>query len=281
MKTIQLIFLALMLFFGTSCSERYDIELDDTFTRLVVDGLVTSDTLRHGVRLTTSTSYFFNEAPPAVSGAAVYLEDGVQRRRLVEVEGDPGFYRTEEAFAGQPGQNYQLEITLAEPIGEAVRFTAENRMPETEGRIDSIVLEYRADFDFYLLNLFAVDPPTVDFYKFDAFINGRILTDTASRSLVVDDKFFNGNNTNGLAVMFLRGDEIKAGDTVTLQLSAITEDYYRFFMELSTESGPSNPLFSGPPANIRSNVKTGALGYFAATRLARATIIVQPNPKGF
>ena len=263
-----------------SCTERYDIKLDDTNVRLVVDGIVSSDSIKHGVRLTTSTSYFFGEAPPAVSEAVVYLEDDNQRRRLLEVDGKPGYYESPDAFAGQPGMNYKLEITLNQPIGEYDRYNAENRMPETSGIIDSIVLEYREPFDFYLLNLFAVDPPTVDFYKFDAFINGKIITDTASRSLVVDDKFFNGNNTNGLGVMFIRGDEIKAGDTITLLLSAINEDYYNFFLELRTESGPSNPLFSGPPANVRSNVKEGALGYFAATRRARASLIVPENPKG-
>lgn len=267
----------LSVVFITSCTERYDVDLDNTYTRLVVDGSVTTDSIRHGVRLTTSTSYFYNEAPPAVSGAVVYVEDDQQLWQLFEVEDDPGYYQTKEAFMGKPGVAYQLKITLNEAIGGFDRFTATNTMPLNTLQIDSIVLEYREAFDFYLLNLFANDPPTENYYKFDAFINGKAITDTASRSLVVDDKFYNGNNTNGLSVMFLRGDELNPGDTLTLAVSSIDEDYFRFFQELRTGSGQSNPLFSGPAANIRSNVKEGALGYFSATYLTRASIVVREN----
>lgn len=279
MKKIRWIALSFLLssVFITSCTERYDVDLDSTFTRLVVDGLVTTDSIKHGIRLTTSTSYFFNEAPPAVTGAVVHINDDQQRWQLFEVENDPGYYETKEAFAGKPGVNYQLEIAMDEAVGGAGSYTAENTMPLNTLQIDSIVLLYRADFDFYLLNLFANDPPSKDFYKFDAFINGKAITDTASRSLVVDDKFYNGNNTNGLGVMFLRSDEVKPGDTITLMVSAIEEDYFNFFQELRTESGGSNPIFSGPAANIRSNVKEGALGYFAATRLTRVSIVVNEN----
>ncbi len=282
MKNTRLIMLSFLLsvVFITSCTERYEVELDSTFTRLVVDGLVTTDSIRHSVRLTTSTSYFFNEAPPAVRGAVVYIDDEQQRRQLFEVENDPGYYEAKEAFAGKPGVSYQLEITMNEAVGGGSRYTAANTMPLNTLQMDSIVLLYRADFDFYLLNLFANDPPTEDYYKFDAFINGKPITDTASRSAVVDDRFFNGNNTNGLGVMFLRSDEVNTGDTITLMVSAIDEDYYNFFQELRTESGGSNPIFSGPAANIRSNVKEGALGYFAATRLSRISVVVGENAKG-
>ncbi len=277
MKNSRFFQLLMVLAGLAACTERYDIELDSSYARLVVDGKVTSDSLQHTLRLTTSTSYFYNEEPPAVTGAAVRLYDGEESIPYVEDAQRPGYYHAAEAFAGKAGRLYRIEIELAAPVGDFSSYEASSLMPLTFGRIDSITLKYEPSFDFYLLNLFATDPATTDFYKFDAYVNGKILTDTASRALVTDDKFFNGNNTNGLPVMFFRGDEIKPGDTITLQLAAITEDYYRFFLELQTGSGSSNPLFSGPAANIRTNVSNGALGYFAAARLARASLIVPQN----
>lgn len=280
MKKIQYSVFILGLLLGmAACTERYDVQLDEGFTRLVVDGVITSDSLRHKVKITTSGSYFLNEAPPAVEGATVLIEDGVSTWQMRELPTEPGVYEADEAFAGKPGMTYTLHIELQQQVGNSDSYTATNRMPETVGQIDSITLDYRDNFDFYLLNLYATDPPTTDFYKFDAYVNGRIITDTASRALVSDDRFFNGNNTNGLPVMFLRGDEIKAGDTIVLRLAAINEDYYRFFLELQTASGPSNPLFSGPAANVRSNVSNGGLGYFAAIEVTRDTLIVPANPK--
>ncbi len=262
-----------------ACTEKYDIRLDDSFARLVVDGSISTDTAVHLVKLTKTTSYFFNEAPPAVSGAQLVLNTPNGKIVLEELNGQPGIYATPENFYALTGADYLLDIRLATDVGGARNYTATTRTPTTAFRMDSIALEYQLAFDFFLVKLYAWDPPTTDFYKFDALINGQPITDTASRSLVVDDRFINGNNTNGLAVMFIRGDELKQGDTLTLVMSSITKDYYDFFQQLRTQSSPSNPLFSGPPANIASNVAVGGLGFFDARSIKRSTLIVTGDPK--
>lgn len=262
-----------------ACTEPYDIRLDDGFTRLVVDGSITTDSVVHGIRLTKSTSYFFNQAPPPVEQAIVYLLTDNERIRLIEAATSPGLYELPFSMKGSVGVEYKLEINLKQEVGGRDSYEAITRMPDTEFIMDSIALDYQSSFDFFLVKLYAVDPPTADFYKFDALINGNLITDTARRSLVVDDRFFNGNNTSGLSVMFIRGDELKQGDTLTLVMSALSRDYYDFFNELRTEAGSSNPLFSGPPANIRSNVKVGGLGYFDARIVQRSEIILRNDPK--
>lgn len=264
---------------GGGCTEKYDIRLDDSFARLVVDGSISTDTTVHLVRLTKTTSYFYNEAPPAVSGAQLVLNTPGGSIPLIELPDQPGVYATADNFYASPGANYILDIRLAADVGGARSYTATTRAPSTAFRMDSIALEYQRPFDFFLVKLYAWDPPTTDFYKFDALINGQPLTDTASRSLVVDDRFINGNNTNGLAVMFIRGDELKQGDTLTLIMSAISKDYYDFFQQLRTQAGPSNPLFSGPPANIASNIAEGGLGFFDARVVERSTLVVVNDPK--
>jgi hypothetical protein len=57
-------------------------------------------------------------------------------------------------------------------------------------------------------------------------------------------------------------------------MSAISEDYYYFYSELVDESGFQNPLFSGPPANIRTNIIGGGLGYFYARQVRKARLYV-------
>ena len=49
-----------------NCSERIELELDSTYTRLVIEGSVTTDTMAHWVRLSTSSDYFYNQLAPAV-----------------------------------------------------------------------------------------------------------------------------------------------------------------------------------------------------------------------
>ena len=66
--------LSLLIF---SCIERIDIELDNSYTRLVVDGVITTDTMAHTIFLSESTSYYYNQPAPAVSGAEVQISDGI------------------------------------------------------------------------------------------------------------------------------------------------------------------------------------------------------------
>jgi hypothetical protein len=283
MKTSRFILnfwiLAGFVFGIAACTEPYDIRLDEGFNRIVVDGSISTDSVFHSVRLTKSTSYFFDQAPPPVEQAIVYLLTDNGRILLVETAETPGLYQVPFPVKGIPGMEYKLEINLKQEIGGRDRYEAVTRMPTTAFVMDSIALDYQSSFDFFLVKLYAFDPPSADFYKFDALINGRMITDTARRSLVVDDRFFNGNNTSGLSVMFIRGDELAQGDTLTLVMSALSRDYYDFFNELRTEAGSSNPLFSGPPANIRSNVMEGGLGYFDARIVQRTSIILQNDPK--
>jgi hypothetical protein len=262
-----------------ACTERYDIKLDEGFTRLVVDGTITNESMHHVILLSTSTSYFDNQLPPAVSDASIYLSDENQTFLFIESEETKGKYVSQDAFAAKPGTAYNLEINLNSAVGEKENYTAETIMPNTAFKQDSIVLEYQQVFDFYLLKLYAFDPPGPDYYKFDAMVNQKMITDTASRSLIVDDRFFDGNNTNGLGVMFIRSDEIQPGDTLTLITAAVSKDYYDFFVQLRLESGQSNPLFSGPPANVESNIQEGGLGYFDARIVNRSSIIVPDDPK--
>ncbi len=258
----------------TSCTETIDIELDETYTRLVIDGQITTDTMAHAIRLSQSASYFSNAEPPAVSGAELLLDDGLQQLVLTEIPIGSGRYYTPENYFGQPGNTYTLNISLPEEIGESTNYQAQNTLATTEFRLDSIMLEYREPFGFWMVMLYAYDPPTTDFYRLDAFRNGEILTDTAYRTSISDDRLFNGNNTNGSTVMFLYEDEVKLGDTISLRMAAISKAYYEFLFELRNESGFSNPLFGGPPANITSNLQEDGLGFFGTMKTARTDLII-------
>ncbi len=258
----------------TSCTETIDIELDETYTRLVIDGQITTDTMAHALRLSKSASYFSNTEPPVVSGAEILLDDGFQQILLTEMPSGSGAYFTPEDYHGIPGRSYSLQINLSEEIGESLNFLAQNTMAETQYSLDSIGLEYREPFGFWMVMLYAYDPPTTDFYRLDAFRNGVILTDTAYRTSISDDRLFNGNNTNGSTVMFLYEDEVQLGDTISLRMGAISKAYYDFLFELRNESGFSNPLFGGPPANIKSNLQEDGLGFFGTMKTARTDLII-------
>ncbi len=115
---------------------------------------------------------------------------------------------------------------------------------------------------------------------FNIFKNGEMLTDTITNRFVSEDEFYNGNYTNGIGVGYLdqskEREVIRVGDTITFQGCSITEDYYNFIITLQSETGFQTPLFSGPPANVKSNINNGAVGFFAAYGVAYSSKVFQP-----
>jgi hypothetical protein len=95
---------------------------------------------------------------------------------------------------------------------------------------------------------------------------------------VTDDKFINGTYANGTSIYFLdqssEYERLVAGDTVTVELNSLGKEYFNFLQEAQAELRGSNPLFSGPPANVKGNISNGAIGFFSAYSVSRASVRV-------
>ena len=272
---IILSFLSVLL---VSCTEKIDIKLDDSYTRLVVDGSVTTDTMAHTVRLSTTSSYYYNLPSPAVSGARVSITDGQVTYNLHE--DSAGVYRTSPSAYGVNGHKYTLNIELASPIGGYTDYSASSTLNSVTP-MDSINLQFHKDWSehgIWEIKSYVLEPPTVDFYRFLVSVNDKMLTDSLNEWTITDDKFFNGNYTSGLPVGYLdQGNPYQAlaeGDTVEVETNNIEKAYFDFIATAQLELFGSNPLFSGPPANITGNISNGGFGFFSAYSVTRSKVIV-------
>jgi hypothetical protein len=277
--TITIILLSITTF---SCTERIDVRLDDSFKRLVVEGSVTTDIMKHRIILSETSDYFYNNPPVMVSGADVTISDGTSLEVLTE--DSEGVYVTGSSFAGIPGKTYTLNITLENPVGGFRDYTASSKLMPVAS-FDSITLAYHDEwgpYGIWEVKSFFPDPPTNDYYRILISVNSRMLTDTLYEWYVTDDIFFNGNNTNGIGIGYLvqgyHDNSVTEGDTIIAEINGIGKDYASFIMEAQTEIWGSNPLFSGPSANIVGNISNGAIGFFAAYSVSRASVIV-PSTK--
>jgi len=276
--------LILMILLLGRCTERIDIEVDSTYTRLVVEGYITTDTMQHTVRLTKTSDYFFNMPAPPVTGAIVEIDDGSSVFTLTETMENPGQYFTSSDFHGIPGKRYNLLISQVDINEDGImeEYSASSELYQVNS-IDSITLELMESthFSFYQVRVYAWDPPIKNFYAFKVYKNGVLLTDSLANLIIQDDVYFNGNYTYGIPSQFLdqqREDErIIPGDTVTFELNGITEEYYRFVIETQSEIFYHTPLFSGPPANISTNLSNGAIGFFTAYSIERCSTVLGNN----
>jgi hypothetical protein len=266
-----------------SCTERVDIELDSTYRRLVVYGTVTTDSVRHRVDLSTTSDYFLNAASPVVSGAIVELVFDDTSLLFQEQDSLKGTYLAPYAFRGRVGTTYHLNISQVDVDGngEYESYHAWSTMPGGV-RMDSISLNYNRSFWWsgWEVYMFALDPPTVDWYGLKIWKNSDLLTDTLIKYQVVPDDFYNGKYLYyGFPIAFLSDsserEKVEPGDTVTLELNSIDQAYYNFIIDAQLEIFGNNPLFSGPPANVRSNIDNGGKGIFTAYSVERASAVAR------
>ena len=267
-----------------SCTERIQIELDSTYTRLVVQGAVTSDSVRHRIILTTSSDYFSNMSSPQVSGAVVKISFDTQSLTLVENPFYPGLYETPVAFKGVIGTTYELDINQVDvdEDGQDEEYHAESTM-RGGAELDDLALRYFSTpiVNGYQVLMWASHPVEQrDWFGFRIRKNGILLTDSLSTYSVLSDDLFNSGYLPGFPVGFLSDEDprqrVNPGDTVTFELESIDQAYFDFINDAQLEMIGSIPLFTGPPANIRSNINNGGMGIFAAYSILRATTIHDP-----
>lgn len=262
-----------------SCTEPINIDLDSSTIRLVVEGSLTTDTMSHKVKLSMTSSYFYNQLPESVTGATVAISDGENLLNLSE--SSPGVYQTAPSVFGSEGKTYTLNIVLKSPIGGYSEYFASSKLNPV-AKLDSISLFHHPDWStdgFWELKCYLQDPPTTDYYRFVISRNDTMITDTLDEWFVTDDRFFNGYYVNGAAVGYfdqsVNEEKIISGDTILLEMNNIGEEYANFILESQSELMGSYPLFSGPPANIKGNISNGAIGFFAAYACNRAYTYVK------
>ena len=276
----NIFFIFLISFIGlSSCTERIDIDLDTERVRLVVEGNITDIDDNQFVKLTETADYFSNSPPKTISSADVKINDGEQSFALNESNTEAGIYLMPDGFSGVQGKTYELSINLKQEVGGYTDYSALSTMPPLSDDIDSISVEWFTQFQGWAVRLYAQEPPREDFYMFSGMRNGELITDSIHEVNISDDRLYNGNYTSGAIVLLFNEEQLEPGDSFTLILSNITKDYASFVTELQTEIQFKEPMFSGPPANVSSNISNGAAGWFTAYPSAFTTAIVKQIPE--
>lgn len=277
LKYITVILMAWSLL--TGCEEEIDLSLKGDQPRLVVDGIITTDTMAHKVKLSLSGNYFDNQAMPRVSGALVTLSDGDETFVLEESADAPGEYLTSDTFFGQQNTLYSLEISNVDVNGDGQPevYTSESYLnPLIE--VDSVSISFHRIWKLWQINLHAHDPAGEEnYYVFNLFINGELYSDRYGKMSYSDDRFFDGSFADGVWIFALDSEEeeenLVPGDVVTMETLMVEKGYYDFVNAAVEETGVKTPIFSGSPANVPSNISNGALGQFAAYSISRYTVV--------
>jgi len=277
----KLLLSLLILILAAGCTEKINVNLDSSYIRLVVDGGITNDSMPKSVKLSKSASYFYNQPPPTVSNAIVTLTDGSFLDTLKEgLPGNPGVYSLPGNFKGVIGKTYSIDIRLPEVIGNSAEYTSSCKIMKV-ARLDSIQTVFDPNMGkngHWLIKIFAQEPgDEVNYYLLRYYRNGVLMSDSIQKWSTSNDKFFNGSYIRGLTAFRINNantwETLYPGDTVKVQMSGITKEYYDFIQQVQ-QAGIQIPFFSGPPANVEGNIDNGAIGFFYAYSDSFATCII-------
>jgi hypothetical protein len=230
--------------------------------------------------------YFEPRHPEGISNATVTItwNDGASSLTLTECDTIKGKYLTPSDFFGTVNMCYTLTIENVDIDGDGIfeTYTAQSYILPIIP-IDSITCERFKmpppldTFKVVSINLFAQDPPSEDFYLYKWRRNDTLMTDSLHRWGLTNDMGINGTYINSVPVFNFGMDDVRFmpadSDLITLEVSTLTKEYYQFLYETNAARRIQTPMTGTIPGNPHGNISNGALGFFAAYGISKASCI--------
>jgi hypothetical protein len=273
-KHILLLIPALAALGNFSCERDADLDLPDGQGQfLIVEGNIDDVNSRQMIRLHRSGSYNDTQRDQPVSGATVSVSDGTTEYFFTESSPN-GNYINHEIGGNLKSDNYYLTIkdnnrtytarSELLPVPQIDSVTARVNSLSGLGIID------KAYYDVYIH--FRNLPVSGNYYLVNLYVNNKIKTYTPPQKAVLSD--LDQKNYVSLYTRTIRGEDVRKGDTLTLEMRSISRMQYDFYSNFIFQTGLSgNPFASAPPANLPTNMSKGALGFFQVSRVSAAQMI--------
>ena len=281
-----------MAFFA-ACTEDIVIDVEEGNHRIGVEASFTNELKRHETILSYTADFYNQNEIQMVSGATVYVTDGVDTMYYYEDEEQPGHYFT-DSVAGRKNTVYRLCVEAVDQDGESQSLFAEGLIPDNVESIDSLAIKHYNGSNDSIPSIFLIDtvewvypyfqslPDPGIIYMPKVWKNDTLVSDSLSLSLMIPQGGFAGYYVNGPEMLesnkeipigyFLRS-KLNDGDEIRADLYSITPDYYYYFYSILMSTG-SNPML-GAPANVSSNIQPEGEGvgwFFTASVVTGSTV---------
>lgn len=271
-----------------SCTQRIDIQTKDAPERLVIYGYITNDNKQHLITLSRSSGYFATTPPEGVSDAIVTLSNSKETLVLTESPKGSGKYITDSELRGIEGEHYTLKVSVDfDKDGQMEEFEADSYMPYA-AQVDSIGFINSTLFDDLIeVQLYGKSGKNEEnYFSFHVSKNDTILNDSLSGFFIISDEYLAHTEFIGLSCFYIDQEDeeemLRPGDFVELRIDVLTKEYTDFLDNAQTEAGGSIPIFSGPPANVQTNIrdiynpnKIPVSGFFSAFSGSKASRIYE------
>ena len=265
MYRVRYSFLLFLFPFVLSCQKVIDIQVKESDTRYVIEGIVTNESAPWKVKISQTNHFNADNNFLNISGASVKIRDNGVEHLLSEVS--PGVYQT-SGVTGIPGHRYELSVVIN---GEF--FSATCTMPQLV-LPDTMYVAYGPFGQFRFASIGFTDPAGIDNgYRFIQYVNGV----KDPRIFWHDDELSDGDRA---LIMLDTGIDkkddprnIDSGDEVIIEMQILDRAMLNYWYTLRTGGGVGSGSIAAP-ANPVTNLSGDALGYFSAHTVSRKKVIV-------
>ncbi len=285
MNKLKFYILFIVFFTLISCTEEIDLPLDTTYQRLVIEGGITTDTMAHAIILSKSSDPYGKAGYEYISDAVVNISDGDINFPLIEDPLNKGHYYTSSDVYGVPGKTYTLivENIDIDNDGNTEKYTAVSKMPKPF-RFDFIKIipfSYSSSEKGHLVLAYGQVLESRSNFWMRIFKNNILITDSIFK-LDIGTSIDTGYVAGDYAYYLDNNNErerIKEGDTIIAEMGAVTQEYRNYIRALKREYFPKSPIFSGPSANLPTNIQPSekVVGFFYTSAITRVLTIYSQN----
>lgn len=245
-----------------ACEKVINIDLKDSQTKVVIEGIVTNENgqLVHTVLVSKSSKFSSEGKNNPVSNAIVVITDATSNISDTLLQVSPGTYNTSKIL-GIIGHNYQLLVTV-----DGQQYTASSTMP-AQVMLDSLYIQEIPVFGESFKQVIPVfqDPSSSkNYYRFGVQVN-----DSVERGVEAWDDLLSNGKLNSRPLQIESQDLLDGKDTVYVTMNNTDSATFAFFNTLENASGNAQT-----PGNPLSNINGGALGYFSAMTIQKRYVLV-------
>ncbi|MCR4847496.1 MAG: DUF4249 family protein [Bacteroidales bacterium] len=291
MKKVMLYIILVFAMF--SCREEIMIDLEKGEPLIGVEGSFTDEYKRHEVILSYTADFYNADEIRMITGATVFVTDGVDTIPYLEQEDQPGHYLT-DSVAGHKNTMYQLLVEIPDAVEGPKHLYAESYMADNVEEIDSLVLKHYSmmpnlpmfDTIYMLYPYFQSLPDPTIVYMIKVTEDTIPMNDTLLQANSIPMAGYAGYYVNGpemlennmeIPVAMVTESQLYDGKLFRLDLMSIPYDYTMFVFNVKMAMG-SNPMM-GPPTNVMTNIQPSgeAVGYFYAASVVSKELIYHPS----
>lgn len=259
-----------------SCQEEVQLNLDNVSKKPVIEAVWTNDPSENFVKISYTRNYFDTLANQIVDDASVSIIDNASGTMIdFTFEDELGYYTPINGQSAISGHSYTLKVIMDEN-----EYTSEGLTQEPP-ILDSITYVYEEDSFFsdegYYLTVYGKIPfEEGNYYRLLLTKNDTLLNDRGDYFLF-DDTFGTNVLNNGFE---LNGFAFEENDKVKLQLIRLNENAYNYLNQFVSLLFNDGGLFSPPPENPTSNIKSDneneqVMGYFMTGSIISKTVMIE------